>query len=104
MSIRKIVEVDECPIDALGDKWPSTIVARCKAAEFTGGLVSPGTLANEDSRGTGPVGRFQVGRKTAYPVDSLIAWLKEKATKTRKPANPSRSKIKARKGPHHGVL
>jgi len=77
---------------SLKGKWPSAVVARYKVGEFTGGLVSPGTLANEDSQGTGPAGRFQIGNKTAYPIDSLISWLEAKAKRTGKPANPYRKK------------
>lgn len=67
----------------LAEKWPSNFVAREKVSEFSGGILHPRTLANHDSRGTGVKNRISVGRKVAYPVESLIAWmeqrLKEKA-------------------------
>lgn len=59
-------------------KWPTSFVARTKIREFTGGLYSPGHLANCDSAGTGPKGVFRIGRQNCYPVDSLADWLIEK--------------------------
>lgn len=66
---------------SFAEKWPSPIVARTEAGKFTGGLIHPRTLANLDSQGLGPSGRFKVGRKTAYPVNSFIDWLKKRAEK-----------------------
>lgn len=63
----------------LGTKWPSSIVARAEIGKFSGGLISPGTLANLDSVGEGPAGGFYVGRKKAYTVDDLIPWLESRA-------------------------
>lgn len=76
---------------ALKRNWPSAVVARARISQFTGGLVSPGTLANEDSRGTGPRGRFVVGRKVAYPVDAIIEWLQARA-RQRSTQNPSKNR------------
>ena len=59
-------------------KWPSAVVARTDIRSFTGGLVSERYIANLDSQGTGPEGRFKVGRKVGYPVDSLISWLEKR--------------------------
>ena len=36
------------------------------------------TVANEDSRGTGPDQRIVVGKVTGYPKESLLAWLESK--------------------------
>jgi len=65
-------------LQAMADRWPSTVVARSKVKSFTGGAVSGKTLANADSAGTGPEGRFKIGRSTVYPVFSLISWLEER--------------------------
>ncbi len=62
------------------EKWPSSFVARSKIKEFTGGLYSPGYLANKDSEGTGPKGSFRVGRQNCYPVQSLCDWLIERVS------------------------
>ncbi len=66
-------------LSVLGEAWGSPFVARNQVNKFSGGMVSPGSLAVFDSRGTGPVGRFIVNRKTCYPVPELIAWLESKA-------------------------
>ena len=65
-------------IRAAADKWPSSLVARSEIKAFSGGLFSPGTMANADSQGTGPDGAFRVGRKKCYPVESLCDWLIER--------------------------
>lgn len=78
-------------LSSLKTRWPSSIVARSKISEFSGGLISPGTLANEDSRGTGPKERFVVGRKVAYPVQSIIEWLEARVQK-RSAQNPSKKR------------
>ena len=62
----------------MADKWPSAVVARSEIRKFTGGLYSPGRMANLDCAGQGPRRKMQVGRKTAYPVDALIEWLEER--------------------------
>jgi len=61
----------------LATKWPSTIVARRKIKEFTGGILSEKYIANLDSLGQGPP-RIRIGRQVAYPVDSLISWLEKR--------------------------
>ena len=58
-------------------RWPSAIVARHQAGKFSGGLVSPGTLANLDSRGKGPAQRILMGtRRVGYPAAVLADWLR----------------------------
>lgn len=63
----------------LASKWPSAIVARSEVGRFSGGLLHPRTMANHDSAGTGPAERISLGRKTAYPVGSLIDWMAQRA-------------------------
>ncbi len=65
---------------AMAARWPSAIVSRGEIGRFTGGAVSSKSLANEDCNETGPQGRFCIGRRVCYPVDSLIQWLKSRAT------------------------
>jgi len=62
----------------MADKWPSTVVARAEIKNFTGGLFSPGRMANLDCVGKGPREKLRVGRKIAYPVDALVEWLEER--------------------------
>ena len=71
-------------LTALADKWQSPLVARDQRQldKFSGGLLNARTLANADSLGIGPKGRVKVGRKVAYPVESLVAWMQSKAEVT----------------------
>ena len=55
--------------------WPTSFVARREVKRFSGGLYSPGHLANCDCSGTGPAGAFKIGKQIVYPVSSLINWL-----------------------------
>lgn len=64
----------------LKEKWPSSIVSRTEIRKFTGGLINEKTLANLDSQGTGPEGRFKIGRKVGYDVSAVIRWLEERLT------------------------
>ena len=65
------------------DKWPSAWVARQEVSRFTGGIISEKYLANLDSAGKGPAGRVRIGRKIAYPVASLVAWLESRTQKVK---------------------
>lgn len=57
------------------------VVARTKVGDFSGGAISPKSMANYDSLGTGPAVRFKIGKTTVYPVDALIDWLMEKMSR-----------------------
>jgi len=61
----------------LANSWPSSIVARRKVSDFTGGILSEKYLANLDSLGEGPP-RCKIGRQVAYPVSTLITWLENR--------------------------
>ena len=65
-------------LEELARKWPSPLVARSQHAldRFSGGILNARTLANADSLGTGPSKKIQIGRKVAYPADSLVEWMK----------------------------
>ncbi|WP_136796931.1 hypothetical protein [Desulfosediminicola ganghwensis] len=60
-----------------GESWPTTFIARKEVPKFTGGMIAANTLRNRDSQGTGPDGKFQLGKQVGYPVDNLIDWLLE---------------------------
>ncbi len=66
---------------AMAEKWPSAIVARTEMRDFSGGAVSAKLLANADCEGTGPKGRFCIGRKVCYSVENAIDWLRARASK-----------------------
>ena len=74
-------KLSQANLSHLAARWPSSLVAREKIGEFTGGIISPKTIANLDATGEGPNGRITVGRKVAYPVASLITWLESRANK-----------------------
>lgn len=65
--------------ESMNKDWPSDLVARSEIALFTGGAIKPGTLANLDSMGRGPHGRFRLGRKIVYSKAELVRWLKERS-------------------------
>lgn len=61
----------------LANKWPSAIVARKDIAKFTGGLLSPKTMANLDSLGKGPPS-MKWGRQMVYPLKTFIPWFADR--------------------------
>ena len=63
----------------LAEKWPSAIVFRSEINRFTGGFISRGYLSNLDSANKGPKIRVRVGRKIAYPVESVVEWLESRS-------------------------
>ena len=65
-------------LERLKETWPSTVVVRSEVKRFSGGILSGRTMANLDSQGAGPPGRFKLGRKTVYPVDELITWMQSR--------------------------
>lgn len=69
----------ESTFQSLASKWPSAWVARTEVSAFSGGLLNDKTMANHDSIGTGCPGRFRIGRKIAYPVAELVAWLESRS-------------------------
>ena len=73
--------INKFDFQELARRWSPPIVVRSQAQldKFSGGLLNARTLANEDSQGTGPDQRIRVGRKIAYPVDSLIRWIEQKS-------------------------
>ncbi len=64
----------------LAEKWPSAVVARTQIGAFTGGAVSERYLANLDSKGEGPAGRFRCGRKVVYRVADVCQWLERRSS------------------------
>ncbi len=53
------------------------VIARKKVAHYLGGVITPCALANADSRGRGPKGRFNVGRTVCYDTAQLLEWLQK---------------------------
>jgi len=63
-------------LDVLSVEWGSSIVARTEIGRFSGGVLTSKSVANLDSLGKGPPGRFRLGRKVVYPVGELVGWMK----------------------------
>lgn len=64
---------------AMAEKWPSSHVSRDKIGEFSGGVITPGYLANLDSSKKGPPEKVRCGRKIVYPVASFVRWLEARS-------------------------
>lgn len=62
--------------EAMARAWGAPVVARADVGRFSGGGLSPKYLANCDSLGMGPKGRFMMGRRVVYPTRELVSWLK----------------------------
>lgn len=56
------------------DEFPLLIPRRAVGVLFDG-AISPKTLANHDSKGTGPSERQYHGNKVFYPRDVICAWM-----------------------------
>ncbi len=54
------------------------MIARKKADWFTGGRLSPKTLANEDKLGKGPAKRAVIGGEVCYPREEFVEYLLSK--------------------------
>jgi len=61
-------------VDWLADKLPP-VLARKGLAWFLGKAVSPGKMAQLDSKGQGPAGAFYLGRDVHYPTRAFLVWL-----------------------------
>jgi len=66
-------------LSEMAKEWGGPLVARSRVADFSGGLLNPRTLANHDSKGTGPRGKIRCGRLIAYRVEELVRWMEERA-------------------------
>ena len=65
-------------IETLQRSLPS-IFARREVGRLTGGISQPRTIANLDSLGLGPKGRFFVGKIICYEREAFIDWLLSRA-------------------------
>ena len=59
------------------ENWPKPVVWRSEVFDFSFGMVSKKTLANEDHRGRGPMKQV-FGKHVAYLPNDLAEWLREK--------------------------
>lgn len=71
--------MEKTVFEAMAEKWKSAVVAREEIGTFTGGAISPKTMANLDCQGIGVPGRLTIGRKCVYPLNALIEFLKARS-------------------------
>lgn len=62
-------------IALLQECWPAKIVARSQIGKLTGGLISPKTIANDDSLGCGISERFRIGNRIAYTINNVAQYM-----------------------------
>jgi hypothetical protein len=72
---------EKVDLSHLAEKWPSSIVAREKIHEFTGGAIGPSRILNLETNGKGPPGKMKMGGKIVYPVKDLVRWLEQRTKK-----------------------
>jgi len=68
--------------DKMKDHWPSAAVAQTSVGDFTGGLINPRTLANLNSLGQGPNGKYRLGRTVFYDIDFFVVWMRDRFNQT----------------------
>lgn len=51
------------------------LLTRQDLATYFGKLFSPAYMANLDSRGEGPAGRYRIGKKVVYERAALVEWI-----------------------------
>jgi hypothetical protein len=66
-------------LELLASELPP-VVARKDVGRLLGGMVTAKTLANADSKGTGPEIVYTVGRNVVYRRESLLEWVERKFT------------------------
>lgn len=66
--------------NTLGDLIPQfpPLIARKAVKWFTGGGLTPKTLANDDKKGKGPKTRKVIGEQIYYPREDFIDYLERK--------------------------
>lgn len=63
----------------MAERWASPSVARSKVGIFTGGAITPKSMANLDSLGEGCPERVTINGHICYPVDSFVSWLRDRS-------------------------
>lgn len=79
-------------LDKLKEKWPSPFVRRVDLEKFSCGLIKCSSMRTLDCEGTGIKGKMTINSKVAYPVDEVIAWLKNRVKRS-KIYKPNRNDI-----------
>lgn len=78
----KTYQTDTSAIDAMAEKWPSTVVSRQELYRFSGGILNGRTQANRESKRDGRALKpFRIGKKIFYRVQDVIDFLKSEISK-----------------------
>ena len=74
------MEINKPDYSKIIENNPMGFILRERIGIATGGILSPGYSANLDSdkEREGIKGRFRVGRKIAYPVQSVVDFLESR--------------------------
>ncbi|AAS97301.1 hypothetical protein [Nitratidesulfovibrio vulgaris] len=71
---------DKTVLDNLVPQLPP-LIARKASKWFTGGGLSPKTLANDDKLGRGPRERLVIGEQIYYPREAFVSYLESKGVR-----------------------
>lgn len=66
------------PLADYVEAFPCPFVARANVFTFTGGLIKPKTIINDEAAGKGPRKSLTIGKKRVYPVPYLLEYLEAK--------------------------
>jgi hypothetical protein len=67
----------EFDFDKLAIAWEAPIVSRSEVGKFSGGVLHPRTMANNDCLGNSP-GKIIIGRRVCYDKWTLVEWMKKR--------------------------
>lgn len=73
--------MDRDVFQRMADNWPSEFVARTAIQRFSGDMITPGYMANLDSKGKGPAGKIKIGGRIGYDKQQLIEWMRNRTEK-----------------------
>ncbi len=65
-------------IDQMERAWPDLLVFRRDCEKASCGAITRKYLANLDSAGQGPAGKFTLNGKACYPAENFFQWLRTK--------------------------
>lgn len=65
-------------IEQMERAWPDLLVFRRDCEKASSGAITRKYLANLDSAGKGPAGKFKLNGKACYPAENFFKWLETK--------------------------
>lgn len=73
----------------MADNWEGEIIARTEVKRFTGGMLSPGYIANLDAKGEGPPGKIKFKGRIGYDKTLFVQWMRNRSAIAMTPRAPS---------------